>query len=169
MSLRDRIEAKAARTVLLPLQVGDSAGAAAEVTTIREALGIHNQLLAQRVAEGGEETEEDRTRAESLREQLNAARQREAETVVMVELQALAPDVWDQILERLPEGEDGVDLTEVRAALLAESCVDPDLRDEEWWAEQLARPVYSKGDLLSINTMLLRLNLNVPDGRQGKD
>lgn len=168
MSLRQKIEAKAARTAVLPIQVGDAAAAAAEVATVRAALSIHNELLRQRVEEGGEELEEDRRRADSLREQLGAAVAAERETVVSVTLRALPPDLWDAILEAAPEDEEeGVDLSAVRAALLAESCVDEDLRDEAWWAEQLARPSYSKGDLLAINRVLLELNLNVPSGGQG--
>lgn len=152
----------------MPLQVGDAAGAAAEVATLRAALGVHLQVIRQRVDEGGEETEADRLRADELRDQLQAARQREADTVAGVELRALPPDVWDAILEAAPEDEDGVDLSAVRPALLAASCTDPELQDEAWWAEQLARPDYSKGDLLAVNNALLGLNLNVPDGRQGK-
>lgn len=167
MGLRERLEAKAARTATLPLQVGDVAGAAAEVATIREALGVHLRLIKSRVDEGGEETEADRLRADALREQLDAARAREAECVVLVELRALPDELWDEILDRVPSDDDGIDLSELRPALLAASAVDPDLQDEMWWAEQLARPEWSKGDLLAINTALLGLNLNQPTGSLG--
>jgi hypothetical protein len=90
------------------------------------------------------------------------------DAVALIELQALDDAEWDAILDGLPEGEEGVDLSAVRAALLAASCTDPELRDEDWWAAQLAKPEYSKGDLLAINNVLLGLNLNVPDGRLGK-
>jgi hypothetical protein len=167
MNLRERIEAKAVRTATLPLQVGDVAAAAAEVATLREALGVHLRLVKQRVDAEGEETEADRARADQLRDQLQAAKEREAETVVAVEIRALSPDLWDEILNVAPDDEEGVDLSVLRPALLAASCTDEDLRDEEWWAAQLAGPQWSKGDLLAINQLLLTLNLNTPDGRSG--
>lgn len=169
MSLKARIEAKARRTAMLPLQVGDVAAAAAEVEIHRATLDAHLAVLRQRTADGEQVSDVDHERTEQLRHQLQRAKERQAETVAHVELQALDDVVWDTILEGAPVDEDGdIDLDDVRAALLAASCVDEELRDEAWWTEQLARPEYSKGDTLAINSALLALNLNTPDGRQGK-
>lgn len=167
MSLRSRLEAKAARTVTLPLQVGDVAGAAAEVETLRSALAVHLSMVKTQVDGGAEETPSDRLRADELRDELQAARERQAACVAHVELRAVDDALWDEILDRCPTDELGVDLTELRPALLAASCADVELQDEAWWAEQLARPEWSKGDLLAINSALLALNLNQPDGSLG--
>ncbi|TKJ24366.1 hypothetical protein [Blastococcus sp. CCUG 61487] len=169
-SLRDRIEAKARRTATIPLQVGDIAAAAAEVATARAALDLHlGRVKGRTEAEGGPQTDDEQKRTIVLRGALKEALAREAGCVVDVELQALPDDEWDAILGQAPEDEAGdIDLDDVRAALLAASCIDETLRDEQWWTEQLARPEYSKGDKVLINNTLLRLNLNTPDGRQGK-
>lgn len=168
MSLKARIEAKARRTATLPLQVGDVAAAAAEVATHRAVLDAHLAALRQRT-DSDPATDVDHERTEQLRGQLADAKARQDDTVALVELQALPPAEWDAIFGAADVDDDGdVDLDDVRAALLAASCVDAELRDEAWWETQLARPEYSKGDKLAINNLLLALNLHVPDGRQGK-
>lgn len=168
MSLRARIEAKERRTAAFPLQVGDVAAAAAAVQTHRAALDAHLAVLRQRTEAGTPAGEADHERTEQLRQQLADAKARQTDTVVLIELQALEPDVWDAVFGDAPQDDDGdVDLDDVRGALLAASCVDPELRDEAWWETQLARPEYSKGDKLAINHTLITLNLNTPDGRQG--
>lgn len=166
-SLREQIEAKVRRTEILPIQVGDAAQAAADVATARAALQIHQQAAAGRGDD--ERTEKDSEREEQLRATLVAALDRQAATVVAVRLQALDDDEWDAILDTLDVDEAGdLDLSDVRAKLLAASCVDEDLRDVGWWEEQLALPQWSKGDLLAINSKLLGLNLNTPSGASGK-
>lgn len=169
-SLRDRIAAKQRRTASFPLQVGDLGAAQAEVDTFRGALDVHLQVLRDRQERGGgEPTEADHEKTAELRGKLREAQARVADTVVVVELQALPDDEWDAILGEAPEDENGdIDLDDVRGALLAASCTDPDLQDAEWWDEQFARPEYSKGDKIAVNNALLALNLNTPDGRQGK-
>lgn len=170
-SLRDRIAAKARRTVTFPLQVGDVAAAQAEVATARAALDVYQQQVRARIeaAGGGQQTDDEQKRIIVLRGALKEALAREGDTVADVEIQSLPDDEWDAILGEAPQDEAGdIDLDDVRAALLAASCTDESLRDEAWWEEQLARPEFSKGDKLLINNMLLRLNLNTPDGRQGK-
>lgn len=170
MSLRDRIAAKTRRTASFPLQVGDAAAAAAEAGVRRAALELHLNRVQQRVAEqGGQQTDEEQKRTLVLRGALKEAKDRHADTVVMVELQALPDDEWDAILGDAPEDENGdIDLDDVRGALLAASCVDETLRDQVWWEQQLARPEFSKGDKIAITNTLLQLNLNTPDGRSGK-
>lgn len=169
-SLRDKIAAKARRTASFPLQVGDVAAAQAEVATARAVLDLHQQQVKARIdANGGQQTDAEQQRILVLRGALKEAQAREADTVVNVEIQSLPDDEWDAILGEAPEDEAGdIDLDDVRAALLAASCTDESLRDEAWWEQQLARPEFSKGDKLLINNTLLRLNLNTPDGRQGK-
>ncbi|RBY82682.1 hypothetical protein [Blastococcus sp. TF02A-26] len=168
MSLRARIEGKARRTATFPLQVGNVAAAAAAVAVCQAALDRHLNTATD-PAESTEETLRFEERSAELRRELAQAQQAEADTVVLIELQSLDDDVFDAVLGDAPRDDDGdVDLTGVRAALLAASCIDEELQAESWWAEQLARPEYSKGDLLALNNALLALNLNTPDGRQGK-
>ena len=171
MSLSALIEGKTRRTDVLPVRVGDTSAAAAAVATHRAALEAHQSKARFRQENGAEPSSTDAEQEERLRAALAAALQRQAATIVLVPVQALEPDVWDQLLDTLEEDETGeLDLTDVRATLLAASCVDddPNLRDAQWWATQLARPEWSKGELLAVNNLLLSLNLNVPDGRAGK-
>jgi hypothetical protein len=167
-SLRERIEAKARRTAFLPVLVSDVNAAAAEVATFRAALDVHLRMVNDRREAGAEPSEAEKEREANLRGQLAAALARQEQAVAQVELQSLAPDVWDEILSGIDDGPEGPDLGEVRAALVAASCVDEDLRDEAWWAEQFAGPQWSKGDLLAVNELLLRLNVYTPAGVAGK-
>lgn len=169
MSLRARIEAKARRTATLPLQVGNVAAAAATVAMRRAALEGHLSAVRKRAEDGTPASDADNDRAEQLRRQLADAEQAHADSVVLIELQALDDDVWDAVLGDAPTDAAGdIDLDDVRAALMAASCVDPELQDEAWWEAQLARPEYSKGDKLALTNVLMALNLNTPEGRQGK-
>lgn len=164
LSLRERLEAKKRRTGTLPVQVGDTAGAAQETATLRAALEVH---LAAAAADDA--TDAERERVEKVREQLAEANARLADTVVHVELQALEPDVWDEIMAGLEYDDEGsLDLDDVRAALLAASCADESLRDVEWWQTQLDSPAWSKGDKLASNRLILSLNLDTPVGSSGK-
>lgn len=169
-SLRDRIEQKARRTAAFPLQLGDVAAAAAEAALHRGVLDAYQQSVKARIAEhGGQQTDAEQKRILQLQGALREAKAREVDCVVLVELQSLPDDEWDAILGAAPEDEDGsINLDGVRAELLAASCTDESLRDAAWWQAQLDDPKFSKGDKLAINNTLLRLNLNTPDGRQGK-
>lgn len=169
MSLRDLIEAKARRTEVLPISVGDTSAAAAAVTIARAALETYEQQLAARRESGEEEVDAQAKQIEEhLQAELVDAVGRQAATVALVELQSLDDDVWDAIMDDIEDDGDGPDLSSVRAALVAASCVDEDLRDESWWAEQFARPAWSKGDLIAVNNTLLRLNLGTPSATAGK-
>lgn len=168
--LRERIEAKARRTSTLPLQVGDVAAAAAEVATFRAALQTHQAGLTERAAAGGgEPTADDMERTGRLRDDLAAAKRRQADTVAEVELQALPSDEWEAIASSAARDEDGdIDLEDVLGVLLAASVTDQTLADADWWTGQLNRPEYTRGDRLAIVNSLVGLNLHTPDGSQGK-
>lgn len=169
-SLRERIEAKERRKATFPMQVGDAAAAQAQVQMARAALDVHQkQVKGRRDEQGGQPTEPEAKRTIVLRGVLKEAKDRLAATVADIELLSLPDDVWDRVLGGAPEDEAGdIDLDDVRAELLAESCVDPDLQDAAWWEQQMARPEFSKGDKIALNNTLLALNLNTPTGRQGK-
>lgn len=162
-SLKERIEAKSRRTASLPIPVGDAAEGLAAVT---EAL---RQLQQHQAAAPDEPDEAHKAEEQRLTEAVQAAVAAQAELVVHVKLRALPSDEWEAVFGPMEPDENGeIDLDEVRAALLAASCVDEDLRDEAWWEQQLARPEWSKGDKLAVNRTLLDLNLSVPQGSPGK-
>lgn len=172
-SLRARIEAKARRTVTLPLAVGNVTAAAAVVTSANVALEEHLDAVARRrqrdPESAGAFSSVDTEQEATLRADLAAAIERAGEGVVMVELQSVPDEEWDTLFGDLEPDADGeVPLDDCRAAMLAACAVDPELQDEQWWTEQLARPEWSKGDVVSIDYALLRLNQSAPTGAQGK-
>lgn len=162
-SLRERIEAKARRTAKLPILLGDVTAATAAVTEALRQLQNHQAAKP----EGPDEAYEAEDKR--LRDAVEQAVREQQELVVYVDLQALPADEWEAVFGPIEPDENGeISLDEVRAALLAASCVDEDLRDEAWWEEQLARPEWSKGDKLAINNTLLDLNHSAMLGRPGK-
>jgi hypothetical protein len=169
-SLRERLEAKARRTASVPVLVGDAAAAEAEVATFRAGLDVHLQVLAGRRQRGEDVGPDDDKQTAKLRKQLGDAQKRLAATVVNVEIQSLPPDEWDALCADLPDDPEtgGFDITDLRAAIMAACCVDPELQDSEWWEEQFRRPEWSKGELLAVNMALLNLNLATPSGFAGK-
>lgn len=163
-SLRALIEGKQRRKTNLYIQVGDPVAAASEVETFRAALRVHQEAL-----KGREATEEDAAREENLRGQLQAALDRQAAVNVAVELQSLPDDEWDAMFGDLePDAQGELDLTAIQAPLLAASCIDPELQDAGWWAEQLKRPEWTDGDRGAISQKLLELNCYAPSGAPGK-
>lgn len=163
-SLRDLIARKARRTATFSIPVGDVAAADADVAKCRYLLVAH-QAKPVPDDDAGEAADE----TARLQAELDAAIDHRAAAVVRVQLQALPDAEWDAALDELPIGEDGgPDISDIRAALMAACCVDPDLQDETWWSEQLTGPAWSKGELLALNTCLLTLNLAVPAEAAGK-
>jgi hypothetical protein len=168
-SLKERLEAKQRRTIRHPVLVGDATAAEAEVATFRAVLDTHLQMLAGRRAEGVDPDDAEMEQTGKLRAQLAEAQKRLAGCVEMVELRALDPAEWDALCDDLPEDPDGgYDISVMRSLLMAASCTDPELQDATWWDAQFARPEWSKGDLLAVNSALLQLNLNTPGPGSGK-
>lgn len=167
-SLRERLERKTRKRAVIRVQVDDT-------TEAEEALRVHQGALDLRVQMRPHLEQQDgfdvaRFDADIVRLRANVTEAKEAHEACFsdVEVQALAPEVFDQVLATAGQDPDGeIDLDDVRAALLAASCVDPELQDTAWWEAQLANPVWTKGERLAMNTTLLRLNLNTPSGRQG--
>lgn len=163
MGVRDRIEAKQRRTATWPLLVGNPSAAAAEVETFRKALAAHQAVQAERKKAGKRPTKADLQREGKLRADLQAALARMAESVEMVELQSLPDDEWEALFGPIEPGEDGdYDLSSIHAVALAASCTDPELQDADWWAQQFARPEWSKGDRSTLSRLLLELNVYAP-------
>lgn len=160
--LRSRLEAKARRCAVLPVQVSDPGDAARRVAELeRQAVFVASGLV--------QRTDEQRALDE---EALADARAQLAEHVVDVELQALAGDAFEQITSAFPgtdPGEDGgMDWRAALPALLAASAVDEDLRDVDWWTEQLAADHWAHGERLKAWQTVLALNTRTPAPRLGK-
>jgi hypothetical protein len=156
MNLRELIEAKQRRTGKLPILVGDPGAVAAEKARLQEEVRKHTQSL-----KGRERTEEDAAREERLRGELQAAFEREKSLIAYVDVQSLPQDEWDAVVGDLdPDPETGLpDITPFLPELLAASCVDVELQEMEWWAQQLKRPEYTAGEKLAIKSKLFELNL----------
>jgi hypothetical protein len=76
---------------------------------------------------------------------------------VEVELQAMPSSDWEAAMAAWSGDE--VDWSAALAPLLAQSCVEEELQDEQWWSECLAGEAWSEGDLDTLKVSLLRLNV----------
>lgn len=162
MSLRDRLEAKQRRRLSVPILVSDPSEDQAALNTL---------AIAYQAAVGREDES-----AKVLKVQVEEQAAVTAGHWAQVELQALPRTEWNAVYgawQSVQVTDDGpemvTDWAEALAPLLAESCVDPELRDEKWWAGQLARPEWSEGDTLALRLALLRLNVEAVDPQVPKD
>lgn len=149
MSLRDRLEARPRRRVTVPVLVENQDEAQARLAAARTAL-----LAAQTVPD-----------ADTIDEQaeVDAAQAALVDTIVAVEFQALPPGEFEAAFS-LHQGEDGVDSRALCVTLAAACAVDESLRDEAWWAAQLADDgVWTPGERDGLYHQLLNvLHLWVP-------
>lgn len=157
MSLRQRLEEKQRRRLVVPIRVSDPSADQAAAETLQAAFSVA-------AAAGDEAT------AENLRAQLAEVADRIRAHWADVELEAMPRDQWREVtsawqtVENTGDGPQVVtDWAEALAPLLAESCTDPELKDAEWWAVQLNRPEWSEGDTNALQMALLRLNVDAVD------
>lgn len=163
MGLRELIEGKQRRTAKLPILVGDPSAAAAEVDTFRSALAVHLAEVEMKKGAGKRPSKADGEREQQLRDDLKAAQDRMAATVVEVEVQSLSDDEWEAALAGLPDDDrENFELDAIHAPLLAASCTDPELQDADWWAAQLKGEAWTDGDKAVISQTLLQLNVLAP-------
>lgn len=163
MGLRELIEGKQRRTAQVPILVGNPSAAAAEVTAAQAALFTHLAGVAQKKQDGKRATKADGEREAQLRTEVTAAQERQAATVVQVEVQSLPEDEWEAAIATLPDDDrDNWRIGAILAPLLAASCTDSELQDADWWATQLARPEWTDGDKGVISNALLELNVFAP-------
>lgn len=163
MSLRSRIEEKTRRRLTVPIRVSDPSEDQAQAQTL---------YAAYQAAVGAQ----DADAAAKHEVELEEAAARIRSHWVDVEMQAMPRDEWRaatsawQTVESTEDGPQVVtNWAEAMAPLLAESCVDPELRDADWWAEQLNRPEWSEGDTNALQMALLRLNVDAADPQVPKD
>lgn len=163
MSIRARVEAKIRRRLSVPVLVSDPSQDQANLEAV---------VIALRAAQG---RDDDEAAAQLLPEvEVQAAKVQSH--WASVELQNLHPDEWQaasilwQTLETTEHGPEMVtNWHEALPSLIAQSCVDPDLQDEGWWAEQLAKPEWSTGDFDGFRIAILRLNTYSVDPQVPKD
>lgn len=155
MSLRDQIAAKQRRQAEVPIQITDP-------TKDHEAwVGIATALELAR------QREDNAAEVERLEAQLAEAHERLQANWTTITLLALPGDDWEAAMHQW-QGEDEVNWSEALAPLLAASCEDPELRDAQWWQEQLSRPEWSEGDIAVLRMGLLQLNVSVLEPRAPK-
>ena len=164
MSLRDRLEAKQRRRLVVPIQVSDP------TADYRDLAGVaHARELAKERGAGEEELAGLQTQMDELAEKVKGH-------WVAVELQSLSAAEWEIAAsnwQTIEVNEDGpmavMDWAEALAPLLAESCTDPGLKDAGWWAEQLAQEHWSEGDIEALRAAVLRLNVDAAGSQAPKD
>lgn len=156
-SLRARLEEKTRRRLTVPVRVSDPSEDQSHAQTLYTAL---------QAATGAE----DADAAKKLEAELEEVAARIRSHWVDVEMQAMPRDEWraaTSAWQTVETTEDGTQVVtnwaEALAPLLAESCVDPELQDAQWWAQQLARPEWSEGDTNALQLALLRLNVDAVD------
>ena len=164
MSLRDRLEGKARRRLSVPVQISDP------TEDFRDLNGAAVALEAARTRSA---PEEELAPLRALVEELS---EKVKQHWAPLELQALHAAEWEIAAsnwQKIEVNEDGpvsvMDWTAALPPLLAESCVDPDLKDAEWWAEQLAKPHWTEGDLDALRAAILQLNIDAAGAQAPKE
>jgi len=161
MNLKERLQGKQRRRLSVPILVSDPSEDQAALTTLLVAVNA----AAERPDEVALLQPQVEEQAEKVRSHW-----------VQVELQSLPKDVWREVnaaWQTVETTEDGPQVVtnwdEALAPLLAASCVDEDVQDEAWWAEQLTQPGWSEGDVNALKLALLRLNVEAIDPQVPKD
>lgn len=154
MSLRDQLDRKARRRVVVPVQVSDPA------QDDRRAADARRQLALARVTPGMDP--DALAELERLVEETTTAL---AAHFVDVAFVALRGDDFEALIAA-HTGDDGdLDRDRMRPALAAACAEDESLRDPDWWAEQFASDEWSAGERDNLyNRLFTELNYSVPSG-----
>jgi hypothetical protein len=166
VSLRERLEGKAARTTVVQIPVGDPppdlrrrAREQAERAELASyAATLKEGHVTPEVA--GDFADEAETTIAEL-----------AEFYEPVELRAVSAPDWDALLTQYTKdtkGESELDTYAALPAMLALCCTDEGLQDADWWSEQFTRPGWTFGDREALLSALLRLNAYAPLPQLGK-
>lgn len=156
MSLKDALERKQRRSVVVPVQTSDPNATMQELQGVAAAIGV---------ARGNGEAEV----VASLNERLTQL-QAEYEThFASVRMQSLPANEWESATALYQDEAGRFDWATGLPVLLAESCVDPDLRDAAWWKDQLAKDSWSDGDIKALQAAVLHLNTTAMDALIPKD
>lgn len=145
--LREQLEAKARRRLVVPVQVSDPTEDQRTMTG-----AVHALRLAE--ARDPRDTGEVDAATAAVAEATAAVMAHYAQ----VELQSLPGPEWEAAMAQWT-GEDGVDWDQALPPVLAVSCVDETVRDEQWWAQLLSGDAWTDGDRDQLKQALLLLNV----------
>lgn len=163
MGLRERLEGKAPRTVVVQIPVGDPP----EDLRRRVNADVDQAVTAQ-FSVSLKDSPISPDLAEQVVETARASVEELAEFYVPVELRAMPAPEWDALQTRHTTNGDDVDEDAWLPDVLAASCTDPDLQDAEWWARQLKGEGWTVGELLHLRATVVKLNAYQPLPQLGK-
>lgn len=153
MGLREKLEAKQRKRLVVPVQVSDPSteheayiGAATALQLAQATDASTPEYIAQ------------------LEKQVVDAGERYRGHFVEVELQSLERADWNAAMAKW-QGEEYIDWEQALAPLLAESCTDLELKDEEWWTTRLSGAEWAEGDVDSLKQAILALNISAMEAR----
>lgn len=152
MSLRDQLDAKAARRLFVPIPItdpGEDARRAAVDTATR-------LQLAKLANVQGSQLEELQARADAAAAVI-------AEHSVSIELKSMPPSDWEALTAaHLMSNGDDIDWRAMLPIALAASCVDESLEDPAWWASKLDDEGWTAGDVSALRRAIVQLNQWTP-------
>jgi len=153
MSIKERLAAKVRRTVTVPVQVSDPG-------PVRDDVAKHeNRLTVLQFV--NDPTPEVERQIKAAKADLEKARTAFLEHFVEVEFAAGDPADVERILSTHTDDKGEWSIT--AAPELAAMCAtDPDLRDPEWWSEQLEGGAWSTGERAALWNALITLNVATP-------
>lgn len=157
MNLREQLESKQRRRLVVPVQITDPA---AEERAMQAAVHALRLAEARDPRQAGE--------VEACTAAVNEASAAVLDHYAQVELQSLPAPEWEAAMAQWTS-EDGVDWDNALAPVLALSCVDESVQDEAFWSELLATPSWTEGDRDQLKRALMILNVRAPDPLVPKD
>lgn len=157
MSLRDKLEHKERKRLVVPIQTSDPS---------KDYEAWVGTMAALQHAQANEESTPEYKA--QLSKQLDEAEERHRGHFAEVELQALERTDWEAAMSEW-QGEDGIDWEAALAPLMAQSCTDEELQDEQWWRTQFAKPEWTDGDVDGLKHAILTLNVQAFEARYPKD
>lgn len=156
----ERLDAKQERQrAQVPILVGDLRAAQQAVIVARGAVAAHEQRV-----KGKKSTAADKKKAAELTKRVDEAVKVSDETVVMVDVQAMHPVDHERLVSAHTSPTGDPDLQSLLPPLMAYSCVDEEMQDEARWAELLARPCWTAGEIDELRMRVLGLNQISPGG-----
>lgn len=160
MSLREQLEQKQRRRLVVPVQITNPAQDQQTWMGVTAALQLEQN-----------KPDEERSDAAvaNLQQQMEDAWERTRSHYVDVEMQSMPRADWNAAMSAWQSEEDGIDWAEALAPLLATSVVDESLQDADWWRDQLSRDSWSEGDTNALRLTVLALNVEGMDPRLPKD
>lgn len=156
MSLWDDLERKHRRVVVVPVQISDPSTTMRQMQEVAAAVGL--------ARENGELDTVTSLNARLVELQADYERH-----FTKVRLQSLPAPQWEAATTLYQDEAGRMDWSMALAPLLAESCVDPDLKDAERWEKMLAGDSWSDGDVKAFQAALLHLNVTAMDALIPKD